>query len=82
MEGRPVVASRVGGIQDQIEYGRTGMLLDDPHDLPAYGDALRGLLTNPPLAARLGHTAHERVRTMFLNSRHLSQYEALFEALL
>ena len=79
---RPVVASCVGGIQDQIEDGVSGILLQDPHDHAAYGDALTRLLTNPPLAARLGNTAHERVRTMFLNSRHLSQYEALFEALL
>ena len=37
-KGRPVVATRVGGIQDQIEDGRTGCLVD-PHDLAAFGDA-------------------------------------------
>ena len=81
-KSRPVVASRVGGIQDQIEDGVSGVLLEDPRDEAAYGDALTGLLTDPPLAARLGDTAHERVRSLFLNSRHLAQYEALFEALL
>jgi trehalose synthase len=29
-KARPVVASRFGGIQDQIVDGETGMLLGDP----------------------------------------------------
>ena len=79
---RPVVASRVGGIQDQIEDDASGVLLADPYDDAAYGAALTRLLTDPALAARLGDAAHERIRALFLSSRHLTQYEALFEALL
>ena len=44
---RPVVASGVGGIQDQIENGVSGVLLDDPRDGAAYGNALTRLLTDP-----------------------------------
>jgi trehalose synthase len=39
-KARPVVASRVGGIQEQIVDGDTGVLLDDPSDLAAYGAAV------------------------------------------
>ena len=60
VEGAPVVASRIGGIQDQIVDGETGMLLDDPLDLAAYGAAVRSLLDDPARAEALGREAKER----------------------
>jgi trehalose synthase len=71
---RPVVASRVGGIQDQIEDGRCGLLLDDPRDLASYGEAVVKLLGDDELRARLGAAAQEKVRERFLATRHLLQY--------
>lgn len=79
---RPVVASRVGGIQDQIVDGVSGVLLDDPRDLPAFGSAVASLLADPELMARMGEEARERVRSEFLGSRHLIQYLALFARLI
>ena len=80
-KGRPVVASRVGGIQDQIQDGETGLLVD-PHDLDAFGDAVVDLLERPDRAARLGGAAREEIRGHFLGPRHLTQYVDLFERLL
>ncbi len=77
-KGRPVVASKVGGIQEQILDGRTGVLLEDPHDLPAFGDAVSGLLRDPDRAARIGAAARAEVRDHFLGPRHLMQYAELF----
>jgi len=71
---RCVVASAVGGIQDQIENGRSGVLLDDPTDLEAFAAVLDRLLGAPDEVARLGHEARERVRTRFLGLRHLLCY--------
>jgi hypothetical protein len=47
---RPVVASRIGGIRDQIENGRLGMLISDPRDLKAVGEAVGDCspTENPP----------------------------------
>src|SRR3954453_1054175 len=45
-KGRPVVASRIGGIQDQIVDGESGMLLDDPKDLEAFGAAVTRLVSD------------------------------------
>ncbi|MDX6408151.1 MAG: trehalose synthase [Gaiellaceae bacterium] len=73
-KGRPVVASRVGGIQDQIVHGESGLLLDDPHDLAAFGAAITGLLTDPTRADQIGLGARERVRDRFLSVRSLLDY--------
>ncbi|MBV8529275.1 MAG: glycosyltransferase [Candidatus Dormibacteraeota bacterium] len=80
-KARPVVASRVGGIQDQIEDGRSGELVE-PRDLPAFGAAVNRLLRDPALSHRIGDAARERVREHFLVSRHLLQYLELLSALL
>ena len=80
-KARPVVASAVGGIQDQIIDGETGVLVD-AGDLDGFGRAVTGLLTDTARAARLGAQAHIRVRDSFLGTRHLRQYVDLFDHVL
>ena len=79
-KGRAVIASRVGGIQDQIVDGESGLLLDDPEDLDAFAETLAGLLDDEDQVRRLGEAARERVREVFLGDRHLIQYVDLFDA--
>jgi len=79
---RPVVASRIGGIQDQIDDGRTGLLLKDPRDLGEYGRAVVSLLEDPARARRIGEAAREQVRNYFLGPRHLMQYAQLLQDLI
>jgi trehalose synthase len=78
---RPVVASRVGGIVDQIADGEHGLLIDDPFDLDAFGRAVRVLLEDEPLADRLAGAAYQRAFEEFLGDRHLERYAGLFSAL-
>jgi trehalose synthase len=79
-KSRPVVATRTGGIQDQIVDGESGLLVDDPHDLDAFGVAINSLIADPVGAKRLGIAAREQVRTQFLGTRHLIQYFELLTA--
>jgi trehalose synthase len=79
---RPVVATAVGGIQDQIEDGESGILIRDPRDLESFGEALRKLLDDPEGARRMGAAARERVRREFLGTRSLIQYVGFLERLL
>ena len=76
-KARPVVASAVGGHLEQVQHRHSG-LLADPADVGAFGDAITGLLQEPPRAARLGQNAHERVRALFLNDRHFVRWVEVF----
>jgi len=79
---RPVVATRVGGIVDQITDGEQGLLIDDPTDLAGFGAAVNRLLGDPDFAAGLGANAYERAHRDFLGDSHLEHYANLFAALL
>jgi trehalose synthase len=81
-KGRPVLASDVGGIADQIEDGVSGLLLRDATDLETCGQLITRVLDDPELAARLGQAGHDRVLDLFLGDRHLLQYGDLFASLL
>ena len=80
-KGRPVVASAIGGIREQIEDGRTGHLVL-PTDLRAFGERVSELLNDPHAAERMGEAAQTHVREMFLGPRHLGQYVGLLETML
>ena len=75
---RPVVASRIGGIRDQIDHGRSGVLLPDPRDLAQAGGAIAHLLADNDLAQRIGTAAQLSVQQHFLGPHHLGRY---FEAI-
>ena len=80
-KARPVVAGRIGGIQDQIVDGESGCLVEDPADLVAVGKAIDSLLGNPDGAKAIGEAARE-VRESFLGTRHLIQYTELIDKML
>ena len=78
-KSRAVVGSAVGGIADQLVDGVSGVLLDDPRDLTAFGNALAKLLRDPEERRRLGRNARRRASTHFLPDRHLRDYALLLE---
>ena len=62
--GRPVVATRVGGLLDLVVDGETGITVP-PRDPAALRSALERLLSDPELRRRLGAAGRERARTRF-----------------
>jgi trehalose synthase len=78
-KGRPVVASAVGGIQDQLVHEESGLLLEDARDLAGFASAVRRLLEDPTLSERMGKAARQRVLEEFTGVRHLTDYARLLE---
>ena len=77
-KARPVVVSAVGGHLEQVQHRHSGLLVADPADIGAFGDAIVELLQEPRLAARLGQAARERARALFLNDRHFVRWVEVF----
>jgi trehalose synthase len=79
---RPVVSARVGGIQDQIEHGKSGLLVDDPADGDAFAKAVLDLLDDRDRAREMGARARDRVVDRFLAPRQLTETMELVAELL
>jgi trehalose synthase len=69
----PVVASRVGGIPEQVIDGKTGFLVD-PQDIKRCADKVTTLIKDKKLSAKMGKDAKEFVKQNFLITRHLDDY--------
>jgi trehalose synthase len=78
---RPIVGSRVGGIQDQIADGTSGLLVE-PTDLKAFGGAVSSLIRDVGYAQAIGHAARRRVRARYLPPHFLGAHLALVDRIL
>ncbi|HEX3455235.1 MAG TPA: glycosyltransferase [Gaiellaceae bacterium] len=74
--GTPVVASRVGGIPEQVSDG-TGVLVE-PGDPRALADAIESLLADPGRRERMSAAAAADARARFSLDRQVDAYMALY----
>lgn len=81
-KSRPVVASALGGIVDQIDDGVTGRLLGDATDVAGFGSLVRDLLERPAEATAMGQRARASVCRSFLPDTHLVRWGEVFGSLL
>jgi glycosyltransferase involved in cell wall biosynthesis len=79
--GRPVVASRVGGVPQIVAQGRTGLLFESG-DEAALTEALSFLLANPADARRIGAAGRDYVRSQFDLRVMADAYEQHYRELL
>lgn len=77
---RPLVATDVPGCRDVVEPGETGLLCP-PDDARALADALRPLVQDGALRARLGANARALIEARFSNSAVGQQLSALYSGL-
>jgi len=79
--GRPVVASRVGGLAESVVDGVTGLLVP-PEDETALARALDRLVSDAELRVRLGEAGPGRIAEAYGADRMTLAYEQLYTEVL
>lgn len=79
--GKPVIATRVGGLAESIVDGETGFLVP-PRDGVALADAIERLVADPSMARAMGRKGAARVLSNFTIEQMANQNEAFYYALL
>lgn len=79
--GRPVVATRVGGIPEIVRDGETGLLVP-PEDSEAFAGAIVRMLSDPVLASRLGSNGAKLVREHFTFDNMVEGNERVYREVL
>jgi glycosyltransferase involved in cell wall biosynthesis len=78
--GLPVISTAVGGVPEQIEDRRTG-ILTRPGDLAGLAKAIEMLGHNIAARRRLGEAAREAVRSRFALARTIAGLETIYHGL-
>jgi len=79
-QGRPVIASRVGGVPYLVDDGRDGLLYVYG-DLSALAACLRRIAENPSVASEMGRAGRDKARTSLTWEAIAPRYEELYESL-
>ena len=79
--GRPVIASRMGGIPEQVRDGKEGILVERG-DAVGLAAAMRVLADDPALADRLGRAARRRAATHFGPAAHTEGLIRIYDEVL
>jgi colanic acid/amylovoran biosynthesis glycosyltransferase len=78
--GVPVIGSRVGGIPEGIDDGRTGFLVPE-RDPTALAQRLQSLLADPALRRSLGTAARAKMVAGFDLAQQIAKLESLYDGL-
>jgi glycosyltransferase involved in cell wall biosynthesis len=79
--GKPVVATRAGGIPEAVQDGMTGLLVP-PRDPQALAEAIRSLLRHSEQAQALGEAGRKRVEQYFTVERMACQTLQVYKRIL
>jgi glycosyltransferase involved in cell wall biosynthesis len=75
--GKPVVASRTGGLGEIVSHGETGMLVPrgDPDQL---AEAIRQIWYQPDLCESLGRAGRQRLERNYSRQRHYDRLISIY----
>ncbi len=79
--GRPVVATRVGGVPDLVEDGVTGFLVQ-PGEVSGLSECVGRLLRDSELRTGMGQRGREVARVRFRRDTIVARYREIYEEVL
>lgn len=77
---RPVVATRIGGLEEAVADGETGLLVPRD-DVEALAEALLSLLRDPDRATAMGRAGRARTMREFDHDTHIDAYADIYARL-
>lgn len=79
--GKPVIGSNVEGMDEIIDHGITGLLVEK-NNPKALADAINYLCKNPEIAREMGRRGREKAEKMFSPKENTAKVEAIYERLM
>lgn len=81
INGKPVIASNIGGIPEQVEHNKTGLLFE-----PANVEQLKGCIlmywNNPDLAIEHGQNGYKKAITKYTEERYYNELMHIYQEVL
>jgi len=79
--GLPVIATSVNGIPEEVEHGKTGLLVPR-QDVKAIADAIQTLIQSPEIRQQMGEAGRQKFLEEFTIERMLNEVKAVYEVVL
>lgn len=79
--GKPVIGSNVEGMDEIIDHGETGLLIEK-NDPKALAEAINYLCTNPAIAQEMGRKGREKAELLFSPDENTAKVESIYRMLM
>ena len=78
INGKPVVASNIGGIPEQVEHYKTGLLFE-PANVEQLKECILKYWNNPNLVIEHGKNAYEKAMNSYSNKRYINELVLIYQ---
>ena len=81
INGKPVIASNIGGIPEQVEHNKTGLLFE-PANIEQLKKCILTYWNNPELVKEHGRNGYEKAKTKYTEERYYKELMQVYENVL
>ncbi len=81
INGKPVIASNIGGIPEQVEHNKTGLLFE-PTNVEQLKECIIKYWNNPNLVVEHGKNAYEKAKKQYTEERYYNKLMKVYEEVL